>query len=156
MQMVCSSIHDTGEWSICIIPTVSTKFRECMLFWCASFLTRELRYCDGAFCTQKFKYICYTEAFEDDSVSTFNYFVSVKTLTQAGENFPCTGDIQLTSRSEGRCTYLVSSLQMALENLCSDTEFSSPRAGIEPIAQEASAKTTELPRSHSYQHMLSG
>ena len=54
---------------------VSTKFRECMLFWCTSFLTRELKYCDGAFCTQKFKYICYTEAFEDDSVSTFNYFV---------------------------------------------------------------------------------
>ena len=96
---------------------VSTKFRECMLFWCASFLTRELRYCDGAFCTQKFKYICYTEAFEDDSVSTFNYSVSEKTFTQAGENFPCTGDIQLTSRSEGRCTYLVSSLQMTLEIL---------------------------------------
>ena len=52
---------------------------------------------------QKFKYICDAEAFEDDSVSTFNYFVSVKTLTG---NFPCTGDIQLTSRSEGRCTYL--------------------------------------------------
>ena len=34
---------------------------------------------------------------------------------------PCTGDIQLTSRSEGRCTYLVSSLQMTLENACSDT-----------------------------------
>ena len=45
---------------------------------------------------------------------------------------------------------------LPLEILFSDTEFSSPRAGIEPIAQEASAKTTELPRSHSYQHMLSG
>ena len=68
-------------------------------------------------------YICYTEALEDDSVSTFNYFVSVKTLTQAGENFLCTGDIQLTSRSEGRCTYLLSSLQMTLENLRSHTEI---------------------------------
>ena len=36
---------------------------------------------------------------------------------------PCTGDILLTSRSEGRCTYLVSSLQMPLENACSDTEI---------------------------------
>ena len=52
---------------------VSTTIRECMLFCCASFLTRELKYCDEAFCTQKFKYICDTEAFEDDSVSTFSY-----------------------------------------------------------------------------------
>ena len=37
--------------------------------------------------TQKFKYICDTEAFEDDSVSTFNYFASVKNLTQAGANY---------------------------------------------------------------------
>ena len=27
-------------------------------------------------------------------------------------DFPCTGDVQLTSRSEGGCTYLVSSLQI--------------------------------------------
>ena len=65
---------------------VSTKIRECMLFCCASILTRELKYCDETFCTQKFKYICDTEAFEDDSVSTFSYFVSVKNLTQAGAN----------------------------------------------------------------------
>ena len=36
---------------------------------------------------------------------------------------PCTGDIQLMSRSEGQCTYLVSSLQMTLEKACSDTEI---------------------------------
>ena len=65
---------------------VSAKIRECMLFCCASFLTRELKYCDETFCTQKFKYICDTEAFEDDSVSTFSYFASVKNLTQAGAN----------------------------------------------------------------------
>ena len=57
---------------------VSTKIRECMLFCCASFLTRELKYYDEALCTQKFKYICDTEAFEDDSVSTFSYFASEK------------------------------------------------------------------------------
>ena len=69
------------------VLTVSQKLRECMLFCCASFLTRELKNCDGAFCTQKFKYICDTEAFEDDSVSKFSYFASVKNLTQAGENY---------------------------------------------------------------------
>ena len=69
------------------VLTVSQKLRDCMLFCCASFLTRELKNCDGAFCTQKFKYICDTEAFEDDSVSPFSYFASVKNLTQAGEKY---------------------------------------------------------------------
>ena len=44
-------------------------------------------------------------------------------LTCTGGDFPCTRDIQLTSRSEGRCTYLASSLQMTLEKACSDTEI---------------------------------
>ena len=44
---------------------------------------------------------------------------------------PCTGDILLTSRSEGRCTYLVSSLQMTLEKACSDTEIFLAASGSE-------------------------
>ena len=62
-----------------IVLIVSTKFRECMLFCCASFLTRELKYCDGASA-----HICDTEALEDDSVSTFSYFASVKNLLKPG------------------------------------------------------------------------
>ena len=64
---------------------VSTKIRECMLFCCASFLTRELKYCDEAFCTQKFKYVCDTEAFEDDSVSTLLLCISKKLYASRGE-----------------------------------------------------------------------
>ena len=44
-------------------------------------------------------------------------------LNSTGDEFPCTGGTQLTSRSEGRCTYLVSSLQMTLAKACSDTEI---------------------------------
>ena len=44
-------------------------------------------------------------------------------LTCTGGDFPCTEDIQLTIRSEGRCTYLVWSLQMTPEKACSDTEI---------------------------------
>ena len=47
-------------------------------------------------------------------------------LTCTGGDFPCTGDIQLMSQSEGRCTYLVSSLQMTLEKKCLDTEILLP------------------------------
>ena len=43
---------------------------------------------------------------------------------------PCTWNIWLTSQSEGRHTYLVSSLQITLRKACSDTEFSLPGAGI--------------------------
>ena len=35
----------------------------------------------------------------------------------------CTGDLQLTSGSEGRHTYLVSSLQMTLRKACLDPEI---------------------------------
>ena len=41
-------------------------------------------------------------------------------FTCTGGDFPCIGDIQLTSQSEGRCNYLMSSLQMTLEKWCSD------------------------------------
>ena len=44
-------------------------------------------------------------------------------LTCTGGDFPCTGDIQLTSRSKGRCTYLASSMQMTLEKARSDNEI---------------------------------
>ena len=67
-------------------------------------------------------------------------------LTCTGGDFPCRGDILLTSRSEGLCTNLASSLQMT------DTEISSLWAGIEPMTSNTRGKciNTELP--HFQQH----
>ena len=66
-------------------------------------------------------------------------------------DFPCTGGIQLselTSRSEGRHTYLVSSLQMIIRKACSDTESFPhlPRVSNPGhLAPEVSALTSRLP-----------
>ena len=65
---------------------------------------------------------------------------------------PCTGGFQLsesTSRSEGRHTYLVSSLQMILRKACSDTERFPrlpPVSNLGRRAPEVSALTSRLPR----------
>ena len=53
---------------------------------------------------------------QDESLQVTISKLPKGSLTCTGGDFPCTGNIQLTSRSEGRCTYLVSSLQMTLEN----------------------------------------
>ena len=85
---------------------------------------------------------------QDESLQVTISKLPQGSLTCTGGDFPCTGDIQLTSRSEGRCTYLASSLQMTLEKVCSVTEIFSPRAGIEPGTSSTRGKclTTELPR----------
>ena len=49
------------------------------------------------------------------------------------------------SRSEGWCTYLVSSLQMTLEKACS--KFSLPQAGIEPGTSSRHVKINGSPVS---------
>ena len=63
-------------------------------------------------------------------------------------NSPCTGVLQLMSRSKGQHTYLVSSLQMTLRKACSVTEsFSCLLRGSNPwpLALKASVLTTRLP-----------
>ena len=55
---------------------------------------------------------------QDESLQVTISKLPQGSLTCTGGDFPCTGDIQLTSRSEGRCTYLASSLQMTLEKAC--------------------------------------
>ena len=60
---------------------------------------------------------------QDESLQVTISKLPQGSLTCTGGDFPCTGAIQLTSRSEGRCTYLASSLQMTLEKACSDTEI---------------------------------
>ena len=60
---------------------------------------------------------------QDESLQVTISKLPYGSLTCTGGDFPCTGDIQLTSRSEGRCTYLASSLQMTLEKACLDTEI---------------------------------
>ena len=72
---------------------------------------------------------------QDESLQVTISKLPQGSLTCTRGDFPCTGDIQLTSRSEGRCTYPVSSLQMTLEKATKRVrtpKFSSPRAGIEP------------------------
>ena len=57
---------------------------------------------------------------------------------------PCTWGLQLTSQSEGRHTYLVSSLQMPQRKACSATETFPhlPRgSNTEPLAPEARTLT---------------
>ena len=67
-------------------------------------------------------------------------------LTCTRGDSPCTGGIQLTSRSEGRCTYLVSFLQMTLYKRVRTPKFSSPQAWIEPGTSSTRGKCliTEL------------
>ena len=63
--------------------------------------------------------VCRMKAYIQVTISKLSFGSLICTR---GES-PCTGDIQLTSRSEGRCTYLVSSLQITLRKACSDTEI---------------------------------
>ena len=56
---------------------------------------------------------------QDESLQVTISKLPKGSLTCTGDDFPCAGDIQLTSGSEGRCTYLASSLQMTLEKACS-------------------------------------
>ena len=56
---------------------------------------------------------------QDESLQVTISKLPYGSLTCTGGDFPCTGYIQLTSRSEGRCTNLESSLQMTLEKACS-------------------------------------
>ena len=58
---------------------------------------------------------------QDESLQVTISKLPKGSLTCTGGDFPCTGDIHLTSRSEGRCTYLDLSLQMTLAKACSDT-----------------------------------
>ena len=60
---------------------------------------------------------------QDESLQVTISKLPSGSLTCTRDDFPCTGDIQLMSRSEGRCTYLVSSLQMTVEKVCSDSEI---------------------------------
>ena len=60
---------------------------------------------------------------QDESLQVSISKLPKGSLTCTGGDFPYTGDIQLTPRSEGRCTYLVSSLQITLEKACLDTEI---------------------------------
>ena len=67
------------------------------------------------------------------------------TCTIMGD-FPCTGDTQLMSRSEGWHTYLVSFRQMTLEKTRLDTEILltlERGLNLGPLAPEASAPTTK-------------
>ena len=59
-----------------------------------------------------------TLGLQDESLQVTISKLLYGSLTCTGGDFPCTGDIQLMSRSEGRCTYLASSLQMTLEKAC--------------------------------------
>ena len=82
-------------------------------------------------------------------------------LTCTRGDFPCTGDIQLTSRSEGRCTYLVSSLQMTLEKACSDSEIGEiPRhkrgSNLGPLAPEASARVSLITAGSLHMDLFNG
>ena len=74
-------------------------------------------------------------------------------LTCIGDDCPCAGGLQLTSRSERLCTVFMSSLTWSMSSLtwreaCSDTKIFTPPAGIPSRTSEASALTTELPHYH--------
>ena len=62
---------------------------------------------------------------------------------------PCTGGLQLTARSEGRCTYLVSSLQISVirandtnESMFGHRIFFSTAAGIKPMTSSTKGQCT--------------
>ena len=60
---------------------------------------------------------------QDESLQVTISNLQEGSLTCTRGDFPCTGDIQLTFRSKGRCTYLVSSLHMTLEKAHSNYEI---------------------------------
>ena len=74
---------------------------------------------------------------QDESLHVTISKLPYGSLTCTGGDFPCTGDIQLLSRSKGRCTYQASLLQMTQEKACSITEIFLSNLG--PLATEASA-----------------
>ena len=85
--------------------------------------------------------------------STSSHVTTVGSLTCTGGDSRCKGGLQLTARSEGRRTYLVSSLQMTLRKACSDTGIFPrlPRGSNPwPLALKASALTTRLPCFHLF------
>ena len=82
---------------------------------------------------------------------TSNHINYCRVLNLHRSDSPCIGDLQSTSRSERRRTYLVSSLQMTLTKACSNTEIFPrlPRGSNPwPLVLKASALTTRLPRFH--------
>ena len=85
---------------------------------------------------------------QDESLQETISKVRYGSLTFTRCDFPCTEGIELTFRSEGRLTYLVSSLQMTLRKACSGTEIFLAARGssLGPLAPEACALTIELPR----------
>ena len=81
---------------------------------------------------------------QDESLQVTTSKLPAGSLTCTGGDFPCTGDIQLTSRCEGRCTYLAISLQMTLDKACSDNEiFLAAGTGLGTSSTRGKCLTTE-------------
>ena len=61
-------------------------------------------------------------------------------------DFPCTRDLQITSRSEERRSVFISSPQMSRRKAYSNTEFPLPTPEIDPGTFSFRVSTTELMR----------